>query len=59
MTGHMDVEELTGLLETTPECLETVRVFPLIPHILRDATVRVISSFKYAEMTLNVSTRSL
>lgn len=54
----MDLEERTGLLEATPECLETARVFPLIPHILRDTTVRVILSLKSAEVTLNVSTRS-
>lgn len=38
----MDIEEQTGLLATTPEDLETVRVFPLIPHILKDATVCVL-----------------
>lgn len=58
-TGHMDAEEQTGLLVTTPEYLEAVKVFPLIPHILRDAMVRVISSFKLTEMVLNASSRSL
>jgi hypothetical protein len=55
----MDIEERTGLLEATPENLEIAKVFPLIPHILRDVTVRVVSSFKSAEVTLNVPTRSL
>lgn len=58
-TGNMDVEEQTGLLATTPEHLDTVKVFPLIPHILRDVTVRAISNTKSTEVTLNVSTRSL
>jgi hypothetical protein len=40
----MDIEEQTSLLAPTPEYLETVKVFPLIPHIRKDAMVRVISS---------------
>jgi len=35
----MDIEEQTGLLAPTPEYLETVRVFPLIPHLRKDAMV--------------------
>lgn len=55
----MDPEEQIDLLATTAEDIETVKVFPLIPHILRDATVRAILSSKSAEVTLNVYTRSL
>ena len=42
----MDVEEQTGLLESTSEYLEAVKVFPLIPHIHKDAMVRVAMSPK-------------
>jgi len=38
----MDIEEQTGLLAPTPEYLETVKVFPLIPHLRKDAMVSVI-----------------
>lgn len=54
----MDVEEQTGLLAPTPDYLETVKVFPLIPHIHRDAMVRVNTSSERVEVVLNLSTRS-
>ena len=38
----MDIEEQTGLLAPTAEYLETVKVFPLIPHLRKDAMVSVI-----------------
>lgn len=41
---RMDIEEETGLLAGSPEYLEAVKVFPLIPHILKDATVGCISN---------------
>lgn len=41
-TPQMDAEEQIGLLATTPEYLESVKVFPLIPHILKDAMVCVL-----------------
>jgi len=53
----MDIEEQTGLLTSTPEYLETVKVFPLIPHIRKDATVRVMS-LEVLEMVLNLSARN-
>lgn len=54
----MDIEEQTGLLAPTPEYLETVRVFPLIPHIRKDAMVRVIMSSEFVGVVLNLSARS-
>jgi len=54
----MDFEEQIGLLAPTPEYLETVKVFPLIPHIHRDAMVRVILSSNLIVVELNLSTRS-
>jgi len=54
----MDIEEQTGLLTSTPEYLETVKVFPLIPHIRKDATVRVVMSLGVLEMVLNRSARN-
>lgn len=54
----MDIEEQTGLLASTSEYLETVKVFPLIPHIRNDAMVRAIMGPEVVEMTLNLSTRN-
>jgi len=54
----MDIEEQTGLLTSTPEYLETVKVFPLIPHIRKDATVRAVMSLEVLEMVLNPSARN-
>jgi len=54
----MDIEEQTGLLAPTPEYLETVKVFPLIPHIRKDAMVRVVFSSEPVEVVLNLSTRN-
>ena len=54
----MDIEEQTGLLTSTPEYLETVKVFPLIPHIRNDVMVRVAMSPEVVEMILNLSTRN-
>ena len=53
----MDIEEQTGLLASTPEYLENVKVFPLIPHIHKDAMVRVVNRPEVVEMVLNLSTR--
>ena len=52
----MDIEEETGLLGHTSEYLEAVKVFPLIPHIRKDAMVRVLSSPERVEVVLNFST---
>lgn len=42
----MDIEEQTVLLEPVPEDPEIVKVFPLFPHIRKDAMVRVAFEFE-------------
>ena len=44
----MDIEEQTGLLAPTPEYLETIKVFPLIPHLRKDAMVCIIFNSELA-----------
>lgn len=58
VTQHMDIEEQTGLLAPTPGQLNTVKVFPLIPHIRKDAMVRVLLSSEFARVILSFSPRS-
>ena len=54
----MDIEEQTCLLSPTSDHLEAVKVFPLIPHIRKDAMVRAISGSELAGVVLNLSARS-
>lgn len=58
-TRHMDIEEQTRLLAPIPEYLEAVKVFPLIPHIRKDAVVRAVLSSELLGLMLSLSTRSL
>ena len=55
----MDIEEQTGLLATAPEILEAVKVFPLIPHILKDVTVCASLLSELKMMLSFPTTRSL
>ncbi|KAF9777364.1 hypothetical protein BJ322DRAFT_465771 [Thelephora terrestris] len=47
----MDTEEQIGLLATTTEDLETVKVFPLIPHILKDANESIDAALSWDQLT--------